>query len=97
MSAGSLNLMGRERRGGGGGGCLIKSIVFRLFPPFFLSILTTFHSIEKRLSCFRVISSMKFGESLDDFSNVVICIKIRRGRLFKNLENWKMLDLKIKI
>ena len=39
---------------------------------------------------------MKFGESLGDFSNVVICIKIRRGGLFKNLENWKMLDLKIK-
>ena len=94
MRAGSLNLMGRER---GGGGCLIKSTVFRLFPPFFLSILTTFHSIEKRLNCFRVVSSMNFGESLSDFSNVVICITIRRGGLFKNLENWTMLDLKIKI
>ena len=55
----------------GGGGYLIKSIVFRLFPLFFLNILTKFHSIEKRLNCFGVVSSMKFGESLDVFSNVV--------------------------
>ena len=55
----------------GGGGGLIKSIVFRLFSLFFLNILTRFHSIEKRLNCFGVVNSMRFGESLDDFSNVV--------------------------
>ena len=66
MRVGSLNLMGL----GGGGGVGLKVMFFVYFRSF-LNIVTTFHSIEKRLNCFGVVSSMKFGESLDDFSNIV--------------------------
>ena len=44
---------------------------FSFISALFLNIVTTFHSIGKRLNCFGVVSSMKFGESLDDFSNIV--------------------------
>ena len=34
----------------------------------------------------------RFGELLDDFSNVFLCVKIRGG-VIKIFENLKMLDL----
>ena len=56
--------------GGGGRPSDYKSC-FSFISALFLNIVTTFHSIGKRLNCFGVVSSMKFGESLDDFSNIV--------------------------
>ena len=67
MRVGSLNLMGL----GGGGGVSEYKSCFSFISALFLNIVTTFHSIGKRLNCFGVVSSMKFGESLDDFSNIV--------------------------